>query len=79
MKTQLYPELRGRLAGKDQRTAANMLLDFVQTAFKYKTDVEQFGKERAFLRMRHSSIVIVIVRTGPFCIPCWFVTFWDWM
>lgn len=48
VKTQLYPELRGRLAGKDQRTAANMLLDFVQTAFKYKTDVEQFGKERAF-------------------------------
>lgn len=48
VKTQLYPELRGRLAGKDQRTAANMLLNFVQTAFEYKTDAEQFGKERAF-------------------------------
>lgn len=48
VKEQLYPELHNRLAGKDQRTAANMLLDFVQTAFEYKTDTEHFGKERAF-------------------------------
>lgn len=31
---------------KDKVTAANILLHFVQTAFKYATDAEQFGSER---------------------------------
>lgn len=47
LKGQLYPALRDRLAGKDMLTAANMLLNFVQTAFEYKTDAAQFGRERA--------------------------------
>lgn len=48
VKEQLYPELKKRIAGRDSYTAANMLLNFVQTAFEYKTDAEQFGRERAF-------------------------------
>lgn len=48
VKDQLYPELRKCIAGRDSYTAANMLLNFVQTAFDYKTDTEQFGYERAF-------------------------------
>lgn len=48
VKDQLYPELRKCIAGMDSYTAANMLLNFVQTAFDYKTDTEQFGYERAF-------------------------------
>lgn len=47
VKGQLYPALLDKIAGKDVLTAANMLLNFVQTAFEYKTDAAQFGRERA--------------------------------
>lgn len=33
---------------KDQYTQVNMILRFVQTAFEYKTDQDQFGKEKYF-------------------------------
>lgn len=46
VKEALYPMLREQLKGKSQRKAATMLLDFVQTAFDYATDQEQFGYER---------------------------------
>lgn len=46
LKGELYPVLRNAIAGKSEAEAANMLLDFVQTAFEYKTDDEQFGYER---------------------------------
>ena len=46
LKASLYPMLRTQLQGKSQKKAAAMLLDFVQTAFEYKTDQEQFGYER---------------------------------
>lgn len=46
VKKQLYPILRCSIADKDKPTAANILLHFVQTAFEYKTDEEQFGTER---------------------------------
>jgi hypothetical protein len=45
-KQELYPVLREAIRGKDEKTAASMLLDFVQTALDYKTDDEQFGYER---------------------------------
>ncbi|MCH5174728.1 MAG: hypothetical protein J1F40_02455 [Prevotellaceae bacterium] len=45
-KEQLYPSLRNSIAGKNKPTAANVLLHFVQTAFEYATDDEQFGYER---------------------------------
>lgn len=45
-KQALYPALRAQLNGKDERTKVDMLLDFVQYAFEYKTDQEQFGYER---------------------------------
>lgn len=45
-KKALYPSLRAQLEGKDERTQVDMLLDFVQHAFEYKTDQEQFGYER---------------------------------
>lgn len=45
-KEQLYPALRNSIAGKNKPTAANILLHFVQTAFEYATDDEQFGYER---------------------------------
>lgn len=41
-KHQLHP----RLAGKSQREAVNYLLHFVQNAFRYKTDTDQFGYEK---------------------------------
>ncbi|MCM1151954.1 MAG: hypothetical protein NC209_04855 [Alistipes sp.] len=46
VKEQLYPVLQKAIAGKDKATAANILIDWVQTAFAYKTDDEQFGQER---------------------------------
>lgn len=79
VKGQLYPALLDKIAGKDLLTAANMLLNFVQTAFEYKTDVEQFGRERAFLVTRPSSTLTATVRTGRFCIPSLFVNCWGWM
>lgn len=47
VKKQLYPALARSIAGKTRPEAANVLLHFVQTAFDYQTDEEQFGSERA--------------------------------
>lgn len=44
---QLYPELSKAIDGKSKSEAANILLHFVQKAFEYKTDQEQFGVERS--------------------------------
>lgn len=44
----LYPILCNQLAGKTESEAVNILLDFVQTAFDYKTDGEVWGHERPF-------------------------------
>ena len=46
VKAALYPALRSQIEGKSKKKAATMLLDFVQTAFDYATDQEQFGYER---------------------------------
>ncbi|MBO4739562.1 MAG: hypothetical protein J5606_08395 [Bacteroidales bacterium] len=46
VKRSLYPMLKKQIAGKTSLQAANILLNFVQTAFDYKTDQEQFGYER---------------------------------
>ncbi|MDE5869153.1 MAG: hypothetical protein K2H18_02880, partial [Muribaculaceae bacterium] len=48
LKKQVYPKLQEEIAGKDDVEAAGILLHFVQTAFDYKTDEEQFGIERSF-------------------------------
>ncbi|WP_321436655.1 hypothetical protein [uncultured Bacteroides sp.] len=48
VKNNLYPVLQFALKGKSEAEAANMLINFVQTAFEYKTDEEQFGYERPF-------------------------------
>ena len=46
VKKALYPSLKAAMVGKSQTEAANVLINFVQTAFEYKTDEEQFGCER---------------------------------
>ncbi|WP_163629089.1 hypothetical protein [Paludibacter sp. 221] len=46
IKNELYPVLRNAIKGKSKKDAANMLINFVQTAFEYQTDEEQFGYER---------------------------------
>lgn len=48
VKEQLYPFLRRKTEGLSERDAANLLIGFVQTAFRYMTDDEQFGCERTF-------------------------------
>lgn len=45
-KQSLYPTLQGLIANKSEEVAANILIDFVQKAFQYKVDDEQFGEER---------------------------------
>lgn len=45
-KQALYPVLKQQIAGKSAYDAANMLINFVQTAFDYQTDQQQFGYER---------------------------------
>ncbi len=42
----LYPALKDVIKGKTEEESANILIDFVQSAFKYKVDDEQFGQER---------------------------------
>lgn len=42
----LYDRLKSVIAGKEQLEAAGILLHFVQTAFSYQTDGEQFGYEK---------------------------------
>lgn len=46
VKAKLYPALRKGIEGKSQIEAANRIINFVQTALEYKTDVDQFGYER---------------------------------
>ena len=46
VKGDLYPILQGQTQGKSPRAAVALLLDFVQNAFQYATDQEQFGYER---------------------------------
>lgn len=46
IKRQVEPALKRAINGKNEREAANVLLHFVQTAFKYATDDEQYGREK---------------------------------
>ncbi len=46
VKADLYPALRSQIEGKSTQKAVFMLLDFVQYAFEYATDEDQFGYER---------------------------------
>lgn len=46
IKERLYPMLRREFEGKGDVFCVNVLLNFVQTAFNYMTDEEQFGYER---------------------------------
>ena len=46
VKESLFPELRRVIKGKNELDAVNILLNFVQSGFEYKTDDEQFGYER---------------------------------
>ena len=44
----LLSQLRPIIKGKSEGVAVNMLLRFIQTAFPYKTDQNQFGHEKVF-------------------------------
>ncbi len=44
----LYPTLKKAIAGKTEAEAANILLNFVQTAFTYEYDNKIWGKDRIF-------------------------------
>ena len=48
VKERIYPKLIENIKGKSQQEAANIIINFVQTAFEYKTDDEAWGRERAF-------------------------------
>lgn len=48
VKDQLYPSLRLVIDNMAEPQAVNLLLNFVQTGFEYKTDDEQFGHEKSF-------------------------------
>lgn len=48
IKKDILSSLKGSVAGKDEKTAASILLDFCQNAFEYATDKQQFGYEKPF-------------------------------
>lgn len=45
-KKTLYPIIKQNIKGRSDEEAANIIINFVQTAFEYKTDEDQFGEER---------------------------------
>lgn len=45
---EIYSKLMNQVIGKSEAEGANILLNFVQTAFQYKTDGDAWGYERAF-------------------------------
>lgn len=47
-KDALYPVLKKAIDKLPEDVAANVLINFVQTAFEYKVDDQQFGYERSF-------------------------------
>ena len=48
---QLLQKLRPLVKGRDELDAVNLLLRFVQTAFEYQTDDQQFGSENPLFLM----------------------------
>lgn len=46
LKESLYPTMKKVIEGKSQAEAANIFINFVQTAYEYETDDKQFGYER---------------------------------
>lgn len=46
LRNALFPKLKADIADKSEQEAVQTLLSFVQHAFDYKTDQEQFGYER---------------------------------
>ena len=48
VKEQIYPALRNIIRQADEVTAANVILNLIQTGFEYMTDDEQFGREKTF-------------------------------
>lgn len=48
LKKQLYPLLKSAISDKDEKTALETILKFVQKNFNYQSDKEQFGYERPF-------------------------------
>lgn len=44
----IYPSLRSSIAGKGEVEAADILLNFVQTAFRYENDNKVWGHDRIF-------------------------------
>lgn len=48
VKARLYPSLKKMIEGKSELDATDILLDFVQTAFKYELDEKLWGIDRIF-------------------------------
>ncbi|MFI3330297.1 MAG: hypothetical protein R3Y38_00655 [Rikenellaceae bacterium] len=46
VKQAIYPVMKSKIAGKSQKDAVDIILNFVQTSLDYQTDDEQFGYER---------------------------------
>ena len=44
----LLPQLKKYTSGMSEEESVNFLLDFVQHAFAYKTDIDQFGYQKCF-------------------------------
>lgn len=48
MENRIVSSLAPLIQGKSETEAANLLINFVQTAFRYQTDEQQFGYEKPF-------------------------------
>lgn len=48
LKEELYPALKEQMKGRNSMGCVSLLLNFVQTAFQYKSDWDQFGYEKPF-------------------------------
>ena len=48
MENRILSSLAPFVQGRNEADAANILINFVQTAFQYQTDGQQFGYEKPF-------------------------------
>lgn len=48
LRQQVVKQIKAQVQGLDEQTAANKILHFIQHAFKYATDAEQFNREKYF-------------------------------
>ena len=79
MENRILSSLAPLVQGRNEADAANILINFVQTAFQYQTDGQQFGYEKPFFVEELFYYPIPIARTVRCCSLIWCGNSWGLM